>query len=258
MKLYGVPLNVLLNSKSLSIEKFLNVKSIFPRANLDEEDVLRKLKGETGLITKLNTKNLKNSFEDFKEAIQEGSGYIFKSLFDDGIFQQEKAFCEHDVLVYLQELKYDNQSLLIKLLKIVQILPNQIIPETKENKTTNRQESLNVLISDLAISLKDLENYEKQVIQHEDETAILNNENEDKIIGSVGLGLVKKSTVNDEIFKNKIKQEELRKYKENLFSKNIPTHVKIFWICVVVFVLLQLIVGIIELYFTIISVLILI
>jgi len=252
--LYGIPLNVLLNSKSLNIEKFLNVKTIID-ANLEDDDIIRKLKCETGLITKLNTRNLKNSFEDFKEAIQEGSGYIFKSLFDDGIFQQEKAFSEHDVLVYLQELKFDNQNLLIKLLKIVQILPNQMMSENKDSNKFNSKdptEIVNTLVSNVALGLKESKSDLVYNIVEDEGAVFLEGESPEKSVISVNPK--KNKSLEDLAFTTKLKQEELRKYKESIFSKSIPTQVKIFWICVVVFVLLQLIVGVIELYFTILNV----
>ena len=79
---YGIPLNVLLNSKINSDQtKTLNLKTLFPETDFHDQEVEQRLLSEGGLQLKLDSRVLKDFFEDFKETCMEGSKII-------GIFQK--------------------------------------------------------------------------------------------------------------------------------------------------------------------------
>jgi hypothetical protein len=218
-------LNVLVNSKASSDNsKFLNINTIFPEKPLENEIIKKKLKSENGCMLKLDTKSLKSFYLDFKEIILDNKTDTFNFLLKH-LGDKDKSdnilFTEHNVLVFMQEISFNNDQLTARIFKFVKVHENTI-----SNKDLRLiREFSNCSPRDVLV-LKE---------SHRRHTSI-------NII-----------MTSSHIAKNKLyinSHLELNKTKQNLLNIHYPYQVKLFIFVTVVTLTFLLIIAVLELNFT--------
>ena len=184
---------------------------MFPEIDLDDPVINKKLSSENGLQTKLDSRILKDFFDDFKETCTEVSK--IKKIFENDFTNK---FVLHDVHVYMKVETISYNKLILKILKIVKL----------DNDSNNEQKI------DLNIKINEILNKEKDITK-ELTSSIKNNTpvSEDKEI--------------------KIIKEELHKSKKNLLKIKYPKQIKLFLLYITFFILIVLLTGFLEMYLNI-------
>ncbi len=166
----------------------------------------------------MDSKGLKDFFEDFKETCMEGSKLtnIFEHDFSN-------KFVSHDVNVNMTKELFNNKQLVIKILKIVKI------EDEKEKSERKLNDILSPKLNNLKFgSMKELNNVTESNFNYEKPKA------EDKEI---------------KMFKN-----DLNKSKKNLLKIKYPKQVKLFLISITLFLIVGGITGFLDMYFKLVKV----
>lgn len=144
VKLYGIPLNVLLppnspgtihtnanahnntgdekeNSSILLVKenKLLDIKTILHDLNFDNLEQWKNLQKISGIDMMIETGKLKNYYNDFIESLQNSNSLLLKELKH---FNANHAFEKQKVNVKLTEILFNNSTMKIKMFKIIKIL----------------------------------------------------------------------------------------------------------------------------------------
>ena len=100
MQNFAISINALLDNKTVDIKKSLHISTILPDFDLNNKEQINTIRSEKGLFLTLDSRSLKNAFEDFKEIIQEQKSEENKELFE--IFHyMSKNLKQHKVICYM-------------------------------------------------------------------------------------------------------------------------------------------------------------
>ena len=159
IKLYGIPLNVLLpknytenintnNNINNTIEdktstsavlvketKILDIKNILNDLNFDNSEQMNKLKSNYGLEMTIETSKLKNYYNDFVESLQNSNSIMIKTLRH---FDANFAFLRQAVLVKLTEIAFNDSTMKIKVFKIIKLKNSAMNKPFKNTIIKNR------------------------------------------------------------------------------------------------------------------------
>lgn len=202
----------MLNAKNNSDQtKTLQIKNLFPETDFLNPDTQLKLLSDNGLQMKLDSRGLKDFFEDFKETCLEGTKII--RIFNN---DSKNKFLIHDVQVYMKLETTNYQKIVIKSFKIIKLDSESFIEKLSSSSKLSRNLTI---INTLMESSK---NYSGDFFF---------GKNDDKEIRT---------------FKN-----ELNRWKINLLEIKYPNQVKLFLMFITLFFIIVFVAAFLEMYFKI-------
>ena len=166
LRLYGIPLNVLLpNGAARETDVYLgkdnkvvNIKHIIEGLQFDNEKLMESISNDIGIEMKLCTDILKNHYNDFVESLQSGNNVVNSSTHGGGNnynsnnnnssntglmkvlknFNEKNAFEKTNIQIKQSVLRFNNNKLKVRLFKIIKLKKEEM-----KNKTSNALNSNN-------------------------------------------------------------------------------------------------------------------
>ena len=158
LKLFGIPLNILLPSSKLKSKKIatlekekeieneqkkeldvLKIKKIFPDLKLENYEQKKLLLSELGIEMTIDTNCVKNYFNDFVESLQAGKNQLLRCLknVDHNLF-----FIKHQVRISLTEVKFNDGTIGINIFKIILLKNNELFQKIMNQNNENFEEAM--------------------------------------------------------------------------------------------------------------------
>lgn len=147
----------------IDTEKLINITAIIKDFTFENYNLINQMKSFSGVKMTMNTKSLRNAFDDYIETIQEGSNSLFNIIFGkDAVVNKEKIFNEnHVVNITLIEINStspenihhkDNNIFLFKILREKpkdQQSRSRLFQKIMEKRNKRKQAELNLISSNI-------------------------------------------------------------------------------------------------------------
>ena len=214
MKYFGIPPNCLTITNDKNDNAIL-ISSIFPNVNFYDDEIVKKLKSEDGLVLKLDSKTIKHLFDDYKDSVNEENKKLYSTI---AKMNPVNVFREHHVLVFAFDLCFNEGQVPARIFKMIKV--KKMITNTNENGSNSTTKRINNLTKDMNITNSD---GTTQLNSDERRFSTPNNT---------------AASVDFNIKKGEEETNFLRAIKKKLIMQAMPTSIKIFIGIFVIFILL--------------------